>query len=61
MVLINWNTDIGDGLEWSNAEQFPGYLIHTATAYRIMINLPELGRPRHDSSVSSGQARSAVA
>ena len=25
MVLINWNTDMGDGWEWSNAEEYPGY------------------------------------
>ena len=22
MVLINWNTDMGDGVEWSNAEEY---------------------------------------
>jgi hypothetical protein len=38
MVLINWNTDIGDGLEWSNAEDYPGYVKWTAQAYQIMIN-----------------------
>jgi Domain of unknown function (DUF4159) len=38
MVLINWNTDMGDGMEWSNAEEYPGYITHTATAYRMMIN-----------------------
>ena len=38
MVLINWNTDIGDGWEWSNAEDIPGYLRHTREAYRIGIN-----------------------
>lgn len=38
LVLINWNTDMGDGWEWSNAEQYPGYLKHTADAYRMMIN-----------------------
>ena len=30
MVLINWNTDMGDGLEWSTAEDYPGYLKSTA-------------------------------
>ena len=25
MVLINWNTDMGDGWEWSNAAEYPGY------------------------------------
>ena len=30
MVLINWNTDMGDGLEWSNAEEYPGYIKWTA-------------------------------
>ena len=24
MVLINWNTDMGDGVEWSNARGIPG-------------------------------------
>lgn len=38
MILINYNTDIGDGLEWSNAPDFPAYVPHTAQAYRIMIN-----------------------
>lgn len=38
MALINFNTDMGDGWEWSNAEDYPGYLRHTAEAYRIMIN-----------------------
>jgi Domain of unknown function (DUF4159) len=38
MVLINWNTDMGDGMEWSNAEEYPGYITHTAEAYRTMIN-----------------------
>ncbi len=38
MVLINWNTDMGDGWEWSNAEDYPGYLKYTAQAYRMMIN-----------------------
>ena len=38
MVLINWNTDMGDGWEWSNAEDYPGYIKYTAQAYRMMIN-----------------------
>jgi uncharacterized protein DUF4159 len=38
MVLINWNTDMGDGWEWSNAESYPGYLKFTREAYRMMIN-----------------------
>jgi Domain of unknown function (DUF4159) len=38
MVLINWNTDMGDGLEWSNAEEYPGYVKWTAQAYQMMIN-----------------------
>jgi len=38
MVLINWNTDMGDGWEWSNAEEFPGYIKYTAMAYRMGIN-----------------------
>jgi hypothetical protein len=38
MVLINWNTDMGDGIEWSNAAEYPGYVRYTAEAYRMMIN-----------------------
>ena len=38
MVLINWNTDMGDGWEWSNAEEYPGYIRHTREAYRMAIN-----------------------
>jgi hypothetical protein len=38
MVLINWNTDMGDGWEWSNAQEYPGYIKYTAEAYRMMIN-----------------------
>lgn len=38
MVLINWNTDMGDGVEWSNAQEFPGYIQYTAQAYRMLIN-----------------------
>ncbi len=38
MVLINWNTDMGDGWEWSNAEDYPGYVKFTAQAYRMEIN-----------------------
>ena len=38
MVLINWNTDMGDGWEWSNAADYPGYVKFTAQAYRMEIN-----------------------
>jgi len=38
MIFINWNTDMGDGWEWSNAEQYPGYIKFTAMAYRMAIN-----------------------
>jgi hypothetical protein len=38
MVLINWNVDMGDGWEWSNATEFPGYVKYTAMAYRMEIN-----------------------
>src|SRR4026209_762176 len=38
MVLINWNTDMGDGVEWSNAQEYPGYLKWTAQAYQMLIN-----------------------
>ena len=38
MLFINWNTDMGDGWEWSNVEDFPGYLRYTALSYQMMIN-----------------------
>ncbi len=38
MVFINWNTDMGDGWEWSNVADFPGYIKYTALSYRMMIN-----------------------
>jgi hypothetical protein len=38
MLYINWNTDMGDGWEWSNAEDYPGYIKYTSLAYRMMIN-----------------------
>jgi hypothetical protein len=38
MVFINWNTDMGDGWEWSNVEEYPGYIKYTALAYRMAMN-----------------------
>lgn len=38
LALVNFNTDMGDGWEWSNAEQYPGYIRHTALSYRMFIN-----------------------
>jgi len=38
MVFINWNTDMGDGWEWSNAEEFPDYIKFTSMAYHMGIN-----------------------
>ena len=38
MMLINWNTDMGDGWEWSNAEEYPGYIKYTLQSYRMMVN-----------------------
>ncbi len=38
MALINFNTDMGDGWEWSNAEQYPAYVQYTAQSYRMFIN-----------------------
>ena len=39
MVLINWNTDMGDGVEWSNAEDYPGLSSSgPRMAYQMMIN-----------------------
>ena len=38
MMFINWNTDMGDGWEWSNAEDYPSYIKYTSMAYRMGIN-----------------------
>jgi Domain of unknown function (DUF4159) len=38
MMFINWNTDMGDGWEWSNVVEFPGYVKYTALAYQMAIN-----------------------
>jgi len=38
MVFINWNTDMGDGWEWSNATDYPGYVKYTTDSYRMTIN-----------------------
>jgi hypothetical protein len=38
MVFINFNTDMGDGVEWSNSQAYPGYVKHSADAYRVYIN-----------------------
>jgi len=38
MLFINWNTDMGDGWEWSNVEDYPGYIKYTALSYQMMIN-----------------------
>ena len=38
MVFINWNTDMGDGWEWSNAVEYPEYLKFTSMAYQMGIN-----------------------
>ena len=38
MVFINWNTDMGDGWEWSNAQEYPGYIKFTSMAYRMGMN-----------------------
>ena len=38
MMFINFNTDMGDGWEWSNADQYPGYIKFTSMAYRMGIN-----------------------
>ncbi len=38
MVFINFNTDMGDGVEWSNSVEYPGYVKHSADAYRMYIN-----------------------
>jgi hypothetical protein len=38
MLFVNWNTDMGDGWEWSNAEDYPGYIKYTSMAYRMGIN-----------------------
>ena len=38
MLFINWNTDMGDGWEWSNVEDYPGYIKYTALSYQMMVN-----------------------
>jgi hypothetical protein len=38
MMFINWNTDMGDGWEWSNVVEFPGYVKFTSMAYQMAIN-----------------------
>ena len=38
MMFINWNTDMGDGWEWSNAAGISRLLKFTALAYRMGIN-----------------------
>ena len=38
MVMANFNTDMGDGWEWSNAEDYPNYIKFTAQSYRMVIN-----------------------
>jgi hypothetical protein len=38
MALINWNTDMGDGWEWSNVEDYPDYIKYTSQAYQMGIN-----------------------
>ena len=38
MMFINWNTDMGDGWEWSNVSDFPGYVKFTTMAYQMAIN-----------------------
>ena len=38
MVLANFNTDMGDGLEWSNAAEYPSYVKYTSQSYRMIIN-----------------------
>jgi hypothetical protein len=38
MLFINFNTDMADGWEWSNVQEYPGYLKYTAMAYQMGIN-----------------------
>jgi hypothetical protein len=38
MMFINWNTDMGDGWEWSNVQEYPSYIKYTAMAYQMAIN-----------------------
>jgi hypothetical protein len=38
MMFINWNTDMGDGWEWSNVVEFPGYVKYSTMAYQMAIN-----------------------
>jgi len=38
MVPINWNTDMGDGWEWSNAQDYPGYVKFTTEALKWVMS-----------------------
>jgi hypothetical protein len=38
MMFINFNTDMGDGWEWSNVVEFPGYVKFSSMAYQMAIN-----------------------
>jgi hypothetical protein len=38
MIFFNWNTDMGDGWEWSNSVDFPDYIKYTSLAYHMGIN-----------------------
>ena len=38
MLFINFNTDMADGWEWSNVQEYPGYIKFTAMAYQMGIN-----------------------
>ena len=38
MVLINWNTDMGDGVSGRTPQEYPGYIKWTAQAYQMLIN-----------------------
>jgi hypothetical protein len=37
MVMINWNTDIGDGWEWAEQPDYP--LVYSTYAFRIGVNM----------------------
>ena len=72
MLFINWNTDMGDGVEWSNVEEYPGCISYTSLvpdddqrdrlrADALMTPELKLGlRPRRDWDCAGPTFRSGV-
>ena len=38
LIMPDRGADMGDGWEWSNAEEYPGFIQYTRQAYRMIIN-----------------------